>query len=106
MAEMRSNLLQAAKDIGVYVLVTLGAYFVAIVAVIILGFLKEKVISALGLNATGTAVTQINTYITSTYTAITAITAVISVVTGLLTLSVVLSVFGFKFNFNMGGGRV
>ena len=106
MGEMSSNLLKSAKDIGVYVLVTLGAYFVAIVAVIVLGFLKEKVISALGLNMSGTAVTQINTFITSTYTAITAITAVITVITGLLTLSVVLQVFGFDFKFNAGNGRV
>ena len=105
MGEMSNNLLKAAKDIGIYVLVTLGVYFTAIVAVIILGFLKEKVISALGLNTSGTAVTQINTYITSTYTAITAITAVVTVVTGLLTLSVVLSVFGFNFNFSTMGRR-
>jgi hypothetical protein len=106
MGEMSQNLLKSAKDIGIYVLVTLGTYFIAIVSVIVLGFLKEKVVGSLGLNASGTAVTQIGTFITATYTAITAITAVVTVVTGLLTLSVVLQVFGFDFKFNMGQGRV
>lgn len=105
MGEMSTNLLKAAKDIGVYVLVVLGTYFTAIVAVMILGYLKEKVVAALGLNLSGVAVTQISTFITATYTAITAITGVVTVVTGLLTLSVVLSVFGFNFNFSSMNGR-
>lgn len=99
-----STLLNAAKNIGVYVLVTFGTYFVAIIVWIILGYLQEVVIPNLGLNASGNAVTAINNLITAVGTAITAITAIVTVITGLLTLNVVLQAFGVKLNLNFSTG--
>jgi hypothetical protein len=91
-----------------YVFVAFLTYFAAIVVHIIVGFVDEKVIPALGLNESGTAVTAIDSIITAIGTAITAIVGIVTVITGLLTLNVVLKAFGIKLNFNMGmgGGRV
>ena len=99
-------LLDSAKDVGKYVLVAFSVYFVGILVHIILGIFSESVVPALGLNATGTAVTAVNTLITAIGTAITAITGIVTVVTGLMILAVVLKLFGFKLNFNMGGKKV
>lgn len=99
-------LLESAKDIGKYVLVAFSVYFVAIIVHIVLGIFSETVVPALGLNLTGTAVTAINTLITSVGTAITAITALVTVITGLMILVIVLKIFGFELNFNMGAGKV
>jgi len=81
------------------------AYFTAIILTIINGFIEEKVIGSLGLNASGTAVSTISTYITAFNTALLAITGILTVVTGLLTLNVVLTAFGIKLNFKMGMGN-
>ena len=97
-----SNLLSAAKQIGLYVIITLGVYLGAIVALIVAGFVEEDVVTALGLNATGTAVTNIGTLFTAFYAAVVTITGIVTVVTGLLTLNVVLTAFGIKLNLNMG----
>lgn len=91
------DLLQAAKDIGAYILITVGTYMIAIVGHLVIGFLEEKVLPNLGLNATGTAYTAITTMTGTIHTAITAIAAIMTVITGLLTLSVVLKAFGFDF---------
>jgi len=99
-----SNLLNAAKDIGTFVMITFGTYFVAIIVLIIAGYMEETVISALGLNASGTAATNIGTLFTALYTAVIAITAIITVVTGLLTLNVVLKAFGVNLKLNFGSG--
>lgn len=101
-----SNLISAAKDIATYVMLSFMVYFTAIIVHVVLGFFSESVIPALGLNATGTAVTAINSIVTAIGTAITAITAIVTVITGLLTLSVVLKAFNINLNFSMGGGRV
>jgi len=39
-----NNLLSAAKQIGLYIFITLGIYIVGFVAYIVLGFLSEKVL--------------------------------------------------------------
>lgn len=103
-----SNLLEAARDVMKYVFVAFLTYFSAIIVHIIVGFVDEKVLTALGLASNGTAVTAISGIITSIATAITAIVGIVTVITGLLTLNVVLKAFGIKLNFNMGmgGGRV
>lgn len=98
------NLLDAARDVGRYVLVAFSVYFVAIIVHIVLGIFSETVVPALGLNQTGTAVTAIDTLITSIGTAITSIVAIVTVITGLMILSIVLKLFGFQLNFNMGAG--
>lgn len=100
------TLLDAAKDIGKYVLVAFSVYFVAIIVHIVLGIFQETVVPALGLNASGTAVTAIDALITGLGTAITSIVAIVTVVTGLMILAIVLKLFGFKLDFNMGTGRV
>jgi len=98
-----NNLLSAAKQIGLYVMITLGVYLGAIVALIVAGFVEEDVITALGLNSSGTAVTNIGTLFTAFYAAVVTITGIVTVITGLLTLNVVLQAFGIKLNLNMGG---
>lgn len=97
-------LLESAKDIGKYVLVAFSVYFTGILVHIILGIFEESVVSAIGLNATGTASTAISTLISAVGTAITAITGIVTVITGLMILAVVLKMFGFKLNFNFGKG--
>ena len=97
-----NNLLAAAKQIGVYVMITLGVYLGAIVALIVAGFVEEDVITALGLASNGSAVTNIGTLFTAFYLAITTITGIVTVITGLLTLNVVLQAFGIKLNLSMG----
>lgn len=99
-------LLDAAKDIGKYVLVAFSVYFVAILVHIVLGIFTESVIPALGLASNGTAVAAINALVTGIGTAITSIVALVTVVTGLMILAIVLKLFGFKLDFNMGTGRV
>jgi len=101
-----SNLLSAAKDVTKFVFVAFLTYFAAIIVHIILGFVSETVVPNLGLNASGAAVTSINSIITAVGTAITAIVAIVTVITGLLTLNVVLKAFGIKLNLSMGGGKV
>lgn len=102
-----SNLLSAARDVMKYIFIAFLTYFSAIIVHIIIGFVDEKVIPAIGLDVNGTAVTAIGTIITSIGAAITSIVAIVTVITGLLTLNVVLKAFGIKLNFNMGmGGRV
>lgn len=96
------QILEAAKDIAKYVLVAFSVYFVAIIVHIVLGIFEETVVPALGLNASGTAATAIATLITSVGTAITAIVGLVTVVTGLMILVIVLKLFGFSLNFNMG----
>jgi hypothetical protein len=103
MAMDANNLMGAAKDLGTYILIFFGTYFTAMLVHIVLGYFTETVIPALGLNATGTAVTAIETLTTGVGTAITAVVAIVAVILGLLTLVVVLRVFGFKLNFGMGG---
>jgi len=100
------QILEAARDIGKYVLVAFSVYFVAIIVHVVLGIFEESVVPALGLNDTGNAVTAIGTLITSVGTAITSIVALVTVVTGLMILVIVLKLFGFQLNFNMGSGRV
>lgn len=100
------TLLDAAKDIGKYVLVAFSVYFVGILVHIILGIFSENVVGALGLNASGTAVSAVNSLITAVGVAITAITGIVTVITGLMILVIVLKLFGFRFDFSMGGGRV
>jgi hypothetical protein len=102
---MGNNLLKAAKDIGVYLMVTVGVYLAGFVTYIVIGFLQEKVLTSMGLNSTGSAYTGITTMFTAAYTAIAAIVAIVTIITGLLTLQVVLTTFGFKLNFS-GGSRV
>lgn len=97
-----NDLLNAAKQIGVFVMITLGVYLGAIIALIVAGFIEEQVVTALGLNASGTAATNIGTLFTAFYLAIVTITGIVTVVTGLLTLNVVLTAFGIKLNLNMG----
>jgi hypothetical protein len=99
-----NNLLNGAKQITTYSFVTFMAYFTAIILTIINGFIEEKVIGSLGLNATGTSATTIGTFITAFNTALLAITGILTVVTGLLTLNVILTSFGIKLNFKMGMG--
>lgn len=101
-----SQILDAARDIARYVLVAFSVYFVAIIVHIVLGIFQETVVPALGLNMTGAAVTAINTLITGVGTAITAIVALITVITGLMILVIVLKLFGFKLDFNVGSGRL
>ena len=101
-----SNLLSAAKDISKYVLITFGVYFTAIVVFIVIGYIEETVLTALNLNTSGTAYSNITSLFTAAYTAITGITAIVTVVTGLLTLNVVLKAFGINLKLDMGGGRV
>lgn len=96
-------LLDAAKDIGKYVLIAFAVYFTGILVHIILGIFDETVVPAIGLNATGTAATAVGTLITAIGVAITAITGIVTVITGLMILAVVLKLFGFKLDFNMGG---
>lgn len=93
------DLMSAAKDLGVYILVFFGTYFTAMLVHIILGYFSETVVPALGLNASGTAVTAIGVLTTAVGTAITAVVGIVTIITGLLTLVVVLRVFGFKLNF-------
>ena len=97
------NLLEAAKDIAKYVLIAFSVYFVGILVHIVLGIFAETVVPALGLNATGGAVTAVTALITAIGVAITAITGIVTVITGLMILVVVLKVFGFKMDFNLGG---
>jgi hypothetical protein len=97
------TLISAARDIGKYVLVAFSVYFVGILVHIILGIFSESVVPALGLNATGAAVTAVGTLITAVGVAITAITGIVTVVTGLMILVIVLKLFGFRLDFNMGG---
>lgn len=101
-----NNLKSAAKDIGIFVMITFATYFSAIIVHIVLGFFSESVIPALGLASNGTAVTAINTLITAVGTSITALTAIVTVITGLLTLNVVLKAFNINLNFSMGTGKV
>lgn len=98
-----SNLLNAAKDIAKYVLIAFSVYFVGILVHIILGIFSETVVPAIGLNATGGAVTAIEALITAVGVAITAIVGLVTVITGLMILAIVLKLFGFKLNLNMGG---
>jgi hypothetical protein len=98
-----NNLLKAAKQIALYLFITVGIYIAGFVAYIVLGFLLEKVLPNMGLNASGTAYSSISTMITAGNTAVTAILAIVTIITGLLTLNVVLTTFGVKLNFNMGG---
>lgn len=98
----RNDLLGAAKDIGVYVLITVGTYMGAIVAHLVIGFFEEKVLPQLGLNASGTAYTAIESLASTAHTSITAIAGIVTVITGLLTLNVVLRAFGFSFSFSKG----
>ena len=101
-----NNLLSAAKQIGLYIFITLGIYIVGFVAYIVLGFLSEKVLPNMGLSNVVAAYTAIGTMITAGITAVTAMLAIVTIVTGLLTLNIVLTTFGVKLNFNTGGGRV
>ena len=96
----------AAKDIGIYALITFSTYFTVMLVHVILGFFDEKVLPALGLNASGTAYLAISGLITAVGTALNTIVGIVTVIVGLLTLIIVLKVFGFNINFNMGGGRV
>lgn len=97
------TLLDAAKDVGKYVLVAFSVYFVGILVHIILGIFSESVVPALGLNSTGAAATAVAGLITAVGLAITAITGIVTVITGLMILVIVLKLFGFKLDFNMGG---
>lgn len=97
------TLLDAAKDIGKYVLVAFSVYFIGILVHIILGIFSENVVPALGLNASGTAVGAVEGLIAAVGLAITAITGIVTVITGLMILVIVLKLFGFKLDFNMGG---
>lgn len=100
------NLLNAAKQIGMYIMITVSVYLFGFIGYVIVGFLNEKVVTSLGLNASGSAVTAISTSLTAANTAITAILAIVTIITGLLTLNVVLTAFGVKLNLNMGETRV
>lgn len=97
------TLLDAAKDIGKYVLVAFSVYFVGILVHIILGIFSESVVPSLGLNASGGAATAVAGLTSAVGTAITAITGIVTVVTGLMILVIVLKLFGFKLDFNVGG---
>jgi len=97
------DLMDSAKDLGIYVLVFFGTYFTAMLAHIILGYFNETVVPALGLNATGTAAVAIGVLSTGIGTAITAVVGIVAVITGLLTLVIVLKIFGFKLNFGSKG---
>lgn len=103
---MGNNLMDAAKDIGKYLLVTVGVYLAGFVAYVIVGFLEEKVLTNIGLNSSGSAYTGIGTMFTAAFTAIAAIVAIVTIITGLLTLNVVLTTFGIKLNLSAGSSRV
>lgn len=100
-----NNLLGAAKDIGKYVFITFGTYFGAVIVFIVMGFVEESVLPALGLNTSGTAYTNITGLFTAAYLAITTIVGIVTVITGLLTLNVVLKAFGINLSMEVGMGR-
>ena len=99
-----NNLASAAKSIAKFVAITFGAYFAGIILVIVMGYVQEDVVPALGLNTSGAAVTQLNTFFSGFYTAVGAIVAIITVITGLLTLNVVLQAFGINIKTMIGSG--
>ena len=99
---MGNNLMNAAKDIGKYLLITVGTYLAGFVAYIVVGYLQDKVLPNMGLNSSGSAYTGITTMFTAAYTAIAAIVAIVTIITGLMTLNVVLTTFGIRLDFNYG----
>lgn len=98
-----SALKRAAKEIATYVFIIFLTYFAGIIIHIVLGFIEEDVLPNLGLNASGTAYSAVTTMITSARTGVNAVVAIATVIVGLLTLNVVLTAFGIKLNFSMGG---
>lgn len=90
------------KDIGLYSVLLVGSLLASIISAIVVGYMDEKVIPALGLTADGAAAVFIGTVLTTLFAGLTGIMGIATLASGLAILNVLVEMFGFKIKFGSG----